>query len=110
MTTITITLPDPGAVRVIEETIKAGMAPDQFIAKLIEERLRQPSPNATGAPKSDAAPQKKKPATPPKLNADGVKAIAADLRRFPGMPPSGDMPASKAKAERKPAKRSTRKN
>ena len=110
MTTITIKLPDAGAVRLIEESIKAGMAPDQFIAKLIQERLRQPSPDASGA-KPDAAPQKKKAVAPPKLNPDGVKALQRIFGGFPGMPaPQGETGPVKASSKpRKQAKRPARK-
>lgn len=91
MTTITLKIPDAGAVRLIEESIKAGMAPDQFIAKLIEERLRQPSPGSTPAAQQPilAASKKKATVKPPKLNAEGIKALQRIFGGMPGQPPPG---------------------
>ena len=90
MTEITIRIPQAGAMRLIEESVKAGVSPDRFIAMLIEERLKRPS---TPPP----------PEAPPELNAEGLGMLRKMLGG-PGGPPGG------AKAKRaKAKKRNTRK-
>jgi hypothetical protein len=66
MTEITIRIPQAGALRLLEESIKAGVSPDRFIAQLIEERLKRPS---TPAPSIPAQPQM------PELNAAGLNML-----------------------------------
>ena len=89
MTEITIRIPQAGAMRLIEESVKAGVSPDRFIAMLIEERLKRPSAPATPPP----APEE-----PPELNAEGLGMLRKMLGG-PGGPPGG------AKAKRAKSKK-----
>ena len=79
MTEITIRIPQAGAMRLIEESVKAGVSPDRFIAMLIEERLKRPSAPAVPPPA---------PEPPPELNAAGLGMIRKMLGG-PGGPPGG---------------------
>jgi hypothetical protein len=103
MTEITIRLPHAGAMRLIEEAMKAGVPPDRFIAMLIEERLKKPS---------DPRPQSPQPPAeiPPELNADGLKMLR-NMLGGPGGPPGGAQPARRNRpigTKRKPKDRASK--
>ena len=98
MTTITIRIPDEGAIRLLEESIKAGVAPDRFVAMLIEERLKQSTAPATPSPPPETPAH---PPQAPQLNRAGLKALERLFTNFVGMP--REIPKEKTR-KRKAAK------
>ena len=74
MTEITIRIPQAGALRLLEESIKAGVSPDRFIAQLIEDRLKRPSAGPSTNP-GPAAPAESAVPQMPDLNAAGLSML-----------------------------------
>ena len=105
MTEITIRLPHAGAVRLIEEACKAGVAPDRFIAMLIEERLKQRSSAPDAAP-PPPPPQPDVQPEAPELNTAGLGMLRKMLAGPGGPPGTANLARPKrTSGKRKSAKR-----
>jgi hypothetical protein len=111
MTTITIRIPDEGAVRLLEESIKAGVSPDRFVAMLIEERLKHPSPMPDTLPQPAPRPSEAiEPPAVPELNPAGLKALERLFKNFgpPGAASDTDEAEPKPRKVRKAPKKKSR--